>query len=213
MISYVNAKSLQIFAVALFLSSCSDKTDDTDYVDHVVTPIVDFNYISVSDGRIRTLHEIRYEVEVTDGFDVTEPKNRVDQFSGTPYKISLAAFIGNDSALMIHAETVADLSGASDYSNLPQAEWPDETFRSSGHVCLEIPADEVEGEHDLQWLHNNGFEPTGTILFGQYFATTVDKNAEIVISIMQHVSSCDDESTNLEIIRDIQAKTTVTKIE
>ncbi len=91
-------------------------------------------------------------------------------------------------------------------------DWPT-AVPSSGHVCLEIPADEVEGEHDLQWLHNNGFEPTGTILFGQYFATTVDKNAEIVISMMQHVSSCDDESTNLKVIRDIQAKTTVTKIE
>ena len=132
MIRNVNAKLLQIFAVAFFLSSCSDKTGDTDYTDPVVTPTVDFNYISVSDGRIRTLHDIRYE---------------------------------------------------------------------------------VEGEHDLQWLHNNGFEPTGTILFGQYFATTVDKNAEIVISIMQHVPSCDDESTNIEVIRDIQARTTVTKIE
>ena len=211
MVDNLNGKLLQIFVAALFLSSCSDKTDDADYDD--VTPTVDFNYISVSDGRIRTSHDIRYEVEVTDGFDVTEPKNRVDHFDGTPYKISLAAFIGDNSALMIHAETVADLSGASDYSNLPQAQWPDETFRSSGHVCLEIPADEIEGEHDLKWLQNNGFEPTGTTLFGQYFATTADKNAEIVISIMQHVSSCDDESANIEVIRDIQSRTTVTKIE
>ncbi len=212
MISNANAKLLQILAVALFLSACSDKADDTDYADHVVAPAVDFNYISVSNGRIRTLHEIGYEVDLTDGFHVTKPKNRVDQFDGTPYKISLAAFIGKNSAVMIHAETVADLSGASDYSDLPQAEWPDRTFRSSGHACLEIPADEVEGEHDLLWLQSHGFEPTGTLLFGQYFATTADNNAEIVISILAHVSSCDDESANLEFIRDIQAKTTVTKI-
>ena len=211
MINYM--KSLQIFSATIFLCSCSDKTDGTDYADQFMTPAVDFNYISVNDGRIRTSHEIRYEVEVTGGFDVTEPKNRVDQFNGTPYKISLAAFIGNNSALMIHAETVADLSGASDYSNLPQVNWPDKTFRSSGHVCLEIPADEVEGEHDMQWLRNNGFEPTGTIVFVQYFTTTVDKNAEIVISMMQHVSSCDDEPGSLKVIKDLQAKTTVTKIE
>ena len=211
--SVANEKLLLIFALAIFLGACSEKTDDLDYADRVEAPTVDFNYISAGDGRIRTLHDIKYEVEVNGGFDVTKSKNRVDQFNGTPYKISLAAFIADDTALMIHAETVADLSGASDYSNLPQAEWPNETFRSSGHACLELPAEEVEGEHDLQWLRNNGFEPTGTILFGQYFATTEDKNAEIVISIMQHVSACDDESANSEIIRKIQATTSVIKIE
>jgi hypothetical protein len=46
----------------------------------------------------------------------------VDIMNNKRSQKSLAAFIGNDSALMIHAETVADLSGASDYSNLLQAE-------------------------------------------------------------------------------------------
>ena len=213
MTSDTKGKSLLIFAIALFLGACSENTHDTDFADPVAGSTVDFDYISVRDGRIRTLHEIMYEVEVSGDFAITKSTSRVDQFNGTPYKISLAAFIGNDSALMIHAEKVADLSGASDYSNLPQAEWPDETFRSSGHVCLEIPTAEVEGEHDLQWLQNNGFEPAGTILFAQYFATTADRNTEIVISILQHVPACDDEIANLEIIRDFQARTSVTKIE
>ena len=173
-----NEKLLLIFALAIFLGACSEKTDDLDYADRVEAPTVDFNYISAGDGRIRTLHNIKYEVEVNGGFDVTKSKNRVDQFNGTPYKISLAAFIADDTALMIHAETVADLSGASDYSNLPQAEWPNETFRSSGHACWRSrPKRSKESTicNGCATMASSRREP---FCLGQYFATTEDKNAE-----------------------------------
>ena len=210
-----DAKEKLVLALAAVFSLCSclevpDNADDTDLVE---APRIDFNYVSVSGGRIRTLHELKYEVATTGNFHVTEPKNRVEYFDDTPYKISLAAFTSDDSALMVHAEEVADASGASDYSNLAPAEWPDETFRSSGPICLLVPAEEVEEEHDLLWLRNNGFEPSGTILLAQYFATTADMNTEIVISILQHVASCDEESANLELIGAFQARTSVTRIE
>jgi hypothetical protein len=119
----------------------------------------------------------------------------------------------NDNALMVHAEVVADSSGASDYSDLAIAGWPNETFRSSGPICLHIPPGEVEGEHDLQWLRQNGFEPSGNTLYAQYFATTADMNAEVVISILQHVGSCDDEANNPSAIGEFQAKASVSRIE
>ncbi|MGI9200409.1 MAG: hypothetical protein ACR2QL_05080 [Woeseiaceae bacterium] len=171
---------------------------------------VDFSYISVSENRIQTLHDIQIEVSAGDNFRATEPKNRVDEFDGTPYNISLAALINDSSALMIHAETVADLSGASDYSNLAQADWPDDTFRSSGPVCMDVPAEAIEGEHDLEWLRDNGFEPIGTMVFAQYFAATNDKNAEIVLSILVHIESCGEASDSESLIADFQSRISVT---
>ena len=209
----VNLNLLGIVAGAFFLCSCSGETTDTDLTIPVEPPSIDFNYLSVSDGRIQIVHGINYDLAAADGFKAVEPKNRVDNFDGTPYKISLGAFIGDDSALMIHAETVADLSGASDYSNLPLADWPNEDFRSGGHVCLEVPEEAMEGEHDLLWLRENGFDPEGTLLFGQYFATTADMNTEVVLSILLKLSSCDDEAANAEVIRDFQAKIAVTNVE
>ena len=167
MIRDARRKWLLTILAVLILSSCSKNSVENENSGHVATPTVDFNYISARDGRLRTLHDIKYEVAVTDDFELTESNSRVEAFNGTPYNISLAAFIANDRVLMIHAETVADSSGASDYSNLPQAEWPNDRFRSSGHVCIELPADEVDGEHDLEWLRDNGFEPAGTLLFAQ----------------------------------------------
>lgn len=212
----MKTKFLGVFVGALFLCSCSGETGETTstgLTNPVEPPRVDFNYISVSDGRIQILHDLKYAIAAADGLEAVEPKNRVDNFDGTPYKISLAALISDDSALMIHAETVADLSGASDYSNLPLADWPNEDFRSGGHVCLEVPEEAMEGEHDLLWLRDNGFDPVGTLLFGQYFATTMDMNTEVVLSILLKLSSCDDDAANAEVISEFQANISVTNVE
>ena len=49
----------------------------------------------------------------------------------------------------------------------------------------------MEGEHDLEWLRENGFEPAGSIVFVQYYATTPDFNDEIVITLLARVASCE----------------------
>lgn len=204
---------LVLVPVALIcLAACSERSDEAIDATDITVPIPSFTYISVRDGRVRTLHELKYEITVLGDFLITEPKSRVDVFGSTPYRITVAAFIGDDRALMIHAEEVADSSGASDYSHLSIADWPDKTFRSSETSCLHIPPEEVEGEHDLEWLRQNGFEPSGSILHAQYFATTADMNTEIVISMLQHVRSCDDESENPMTFDEFQARTSVTRI-
>lgn len=205
---------LVLVPVAVFcLAACSGLPNHSADDKGFVVPGPDFNYISVSNGKVRTLHELKYEIAVAGDFAVTEPKNRVDDFGNTPYRISLAAFIGDDRALMIHAEEVADSSGASNYSHLSMSNWPDKTFRASGPSCLHISPEEVAGEHDLQWLRQNGFEPSGDLLYAQYFATTADMNTEIVISMLLHVGSCDDDPDSLMAIDEFQLRTSVTRIE
>jgi len=119
------------------------------------------------------------------------PTHRSDRFGENPYEISLGALLSEDGVVMIHAERVVNQSGASNYEDKTVSDWPDDSFRSDGAVCFDVPASEIEGEHDLEWLRDNGFDPSGTLVFAQYFATTADFNDEIVISLLARVDSCE----------------------
>ena len=154
-----------------------------------VTPL-----LLVGPGAIETVHGLRYSFSMSHAVNIIGPDHRADTFNGVPFAISRAAFVDDDFGIMIHAETVADGSGASNYDNLPAAEWPDGNFRSGGPVCFELAAEDIEGEDDPEWLVANGFDPTGILLFGQYFATTADYNDEIVVSVMVKGETCDDET-------------------
>ena len=145
-------------------------------------------------------------MEATSEFIIVNPKHRTAIFNDVPYEVSLSAFISNPVAVMVHAERVADASGASDYSDKSLVKWPNENFRSDGPVCMALPYDAIEGEHDLEWLRKNGFEPSGNILFSQYFLTTEDFNDEIVISMILHVNDCKNNLANMELLQKTQTK-------
>jgi hypothetical protein len=144
------------------------------------------------DGGFRTTHGLSYTM-ASEQLRATGPKHRNDQFGDNPYEISLAAFFSQTGVVMIHAERVANQSGASNYEDKAGSDWPDDSFRSDGATCIEVPAAGIEGEHDLEWLRDNGFEPSGTLAYAQYFATTADFNDEIVITLLARMTSCAPE--------------------
>ena len=141
------------------------------------------------DSGFRTAHGLSYTL-TSDQLLAAGPKHRTDQFGDNPYEISLAAFVSEKGVVMIHAERVVNQSGASNYEDKPRSDWPDGSFRSDGATCIEVPATEIDGEHDLEWLRDKGFEPSGTLAYAQYFATTGDFNDEIVITLLARVASC-----------------------
>jgi len=145
--------------------------------------------VAIDDG-FRTTHGLSYTF-TSDRLHTKGPRHRTDQFGDNPYEISLGAFFSKNGVVMIHAERVVDQSGASNYEDKPRSDWPDGSFRSDGAICIEVPAGEVEGEHDLEWLRDNGFEPSGTLAYAQYFATTSDFNDEIVVTLLARVAACE----------------------
>lgn len=149
--------------------------------------------LKAQDGKLQTTHSLPFLFEAEDGYALTEVSDRTDVFSGVPYIISRAAFIGEGAAIMIHAETVADKSGASNYDDLPLADWPAPGFRSEGVICTEITEADIEGESDPEWLIENGFSMIGSIAFAQYFLSSLDHNDEIVISLLAGVPSCGEQ--------------------
>ena len=143
------------------------------------------------DGGFRTTHGLSYTIS-SDQMVATKPNHRTDQFGDNPYEISL---------------------GASNYEAKPPSDWPDQSFRSDGAVCIDVPASEIEGEHDLEWLQDNGFEPSGSLAYAQYFATTPDFNDEIVITLLAPVSSCGPHIDPATALARLKAGLVITLIE
>ena len=158
------------------------------------TTLAETAHLVAMDGGFKTTHGLSYTI-TSDQMVAKGPKHRTDQFGDNPYEVSLGALFSDDGVVMVHAERVANQSGASNYQDLARSQWPDDSFRFSGATCIDVSAAEIEGEHDLEWLRDNGFEPTGPMVFVQYYATTNDFNDEVVITLLARVDAC---TTDLE---------------
>ena len=165
-----------------------------------------FKYLVIEETALRTTHGLPTKISMDGKHTISPPIHRTDTFNDNPYEISLSAFLDDKVAIMIHSERVASGNGASNYSNLPLANWPLEGFRSTGAECMILAHKDADGEHDLEWLRSNGFEPTGTIIFSQYFKSTLDFNDEIVVSIILHVKNCENEAGNLKSLEKIKSR-------
>jgi len=151
----------------------------------------DFAYLTRSGEALVSHHTLAYRFEAGDGWTVHDTTHRSARFNDVPFDISLSAFTRTDAAMMIHAEHVADLSGASNYDRFPETNWPVAGFRGEGRRCHDIPEDVVAGEHDLAWLRARGFEPSGPVWMEQHFLSGNDYNDEIVVSLIVRGESCE----------------------
>lgn len=127
------------------------------------------------------------------GLRPTATETRREVFNTHPYVITLAGFIGEREAVLVHAEHVEDVSGASNYEDLPVAAWPERRFRQRD-TCTTLSANDIAGEHDLEWLRSHGFDPQGPIVLAQSFLTTIDHNNELVISVVVKGVDCADDA-------------------
>ena len=177
---------LSFLAIILFSSaSCSEKAVPGDQGQ------VRASLLRADARGLRTTHGLAYQFEASAAYVLTDVSDRSDVFNGVRYSISRAAFIGDDSAIMIHAETVTDGSGASNYDALPVVDWPAAGFRSEGSICMSLSEEDIEGEADPEWLVENGFNVATPLVFSQYFLASADYNDEIVVSLFQHVPTCE----------------------
>jgi hypothetical protein len=114
-------------------------------------------------NEFRTLHTLPLRIGADDSLTAAGPTDRSAVFNDVPFDISLAAFIADDQAIMVHAEQVADGSGAANYTRYELSNWPIPGFRQKPLDCLEVSAEIVNSEHDLAWLREHGFNPAGVI--------------------------------------------------
>jgi hypothetical protein len=168
-----------------------------------------FRHLDSIDGHIVTAHAIRVTVSSDDSLRAAPATHRLAIFDGHPFEVSMAALLGREQAVMVHAERVADSSGRSNYDSLPPAGWPDDRFRLR-RQCAAIDREAVESEHDLAFLARQGWPPEGNLALEQYFAATPDHNQEVVISLIARVADCADAEANAAALRRLRDRVQVT---
>lgn len=171
-------------------------------------PATGFAHLVRRSGGFESTHGLPYRFVAAASLTAAGPLHRTDRFHDVPYEISLAAFVCAETAFMVHAERVADRSGASNYDGMKPSSWPDARFRTNGPTCMTVQSEERDEEFDLRWLQANGFDPTGTLAVQQFFASTPDHNDEIVLTLMRHVAACDGSVAQTAVAQ-IQALATV----
>ncbi len=156
----------------------------------------DFSFERAHGQTLETTNGVNLLISMPPGYALEQPQNRYDSFKGVPYAISLDAFFANDGAVMVHAERVRDGSGASDYSSLTPTTLSGLDFVAREAACIKVSKREIEGEHDLKWLKDRGFLPTGPLMYQQFFRTTPNHDNEVVISLLQNVPDCSNNEAN-----------------
>ncbi|MGZ8345975.1 MAG: hypothetical protein ACXWUP_02560 [Allosphingosinicella sp.] len=167
-----------------------------------------FRHLAVVDGRISTQNALRLTVVGDASLRATPATHREAVFGGHPFEVSMAALLGGDEAVMVHAERVADSSGRSNYDTLPAAGWPDSRFRLRSQ-CAALDRATVDEEHDLAFLDRHGWNPEGHLALEQYYVSTADHNQEVVISLIARVADCADETANRALLQRLRDRVRV----
>jgi hypothetical protein len=153
-------------------------------------------------------------LSVPESYQKAGPVNHEPVFDNHPFKVSLAAFVGDSTFIMTHAETLADQSGILDYSNLESVTFKGFSFNTRAQ-CAEFTDEVIQEEHDLKFLYKNGFNPKPAVYLTQLLTTSRDGNAEFVLSYGKRVANCSDslifEQFKALIEREMEAEITLQK--
>lgn len=171
-----------------------------------------YDYLRRDGAELVSGHSLRYRFRAGSDLATHGATHRAARFNDVPFEISLGAFLSPDAAIMVHAEHVADLSGAANYTRFAVTDWPVAGFRGEGPRCHEIPASVVAEEHDLLWLRVRGFEPSGAIWMDQHFLSGNDFNDEIVISLLVRGNSCDASEQGRNTLQALRARLEVSSL-
>ena len=188
-------RQVAMFVAAASLAACAA----------VQPPSGGFAHLVGRGNSIATTHGVPLTVRVTPDLRRVNATHRVADFSGHPYQVSLAGFLGRDEAVMIHAERVTDGSGAANYDDLPRAGWPSADF-GQREYCTAITPEMIAEEHDLQWLATSGWDPAGTLAVRQYLRTSPAHDREVVLSLLVRISDCADEAARNVAFQTLQSK-------
>lgn len=161
-----------------------------------LTPEPQPEFLIRNGDQLVSTHAVELRLDAP-GLRLVSPAHRSARFNDVPFDISLSAFLGDETAIMVHAEQVADGSGAANYSRFPETDWPIGGFRDRPPQCLMVTEDIARNEHDIAWLASAGFDPVGAVWIDQYFITDPSYNDEVVISLMIKAQTCDGDAPDV----------------
>jgi len=102
----------------------------------------------------------------------------------------MAAFAKLDQLILIHAEMHTDNSGGLDYSKLAPASLSGIAFTSKEQCVTAEDEPDPDSNPQLRFLRDKGYAMVFPMYLKQYFTTSRDGRAELVLTFGQRVASC-----------------------
>ena len=155
---------------------------------------VGFDYLKVSGHTVESTHKARYRLKVDRSFRPLGEFHHRPVYEGVRFNVSLAAFARGDRVIMMHAETHADGSGGLDYSRLKPETLGGVRFNSREQCAAPADLPDPYVNPEFRFLRDKGFAVVLPVYVKQYFATSPDGTAEVVLTYGRRVPSCGAET-------------------
>ena len=126
----------------------------------------------------------------------------------------MTAYSDGKNLIMIHAETHTDGTGGLDYSNLSPAALNELNFTTREQCAGAEDAAEMNENPQIKFIRGKNFDLSLPFYLRQFFATSADGKAEVVISYGRKIESCENVAENFkaQIEREVKDKIKVKKI-
>ncbi|HEX7175712.1 MAG TPA: hypothetical protein VF240_10675 [Pyrinomonadaceae bacterium] len=159
---------------------------------------VKFDYLKVRGNIAESTHKAKYKLEVDRSYKPLGEFHHQPVYEGVQFNVSLAAFSRGESIIMMHAEMHTDGSGGLDYSKLKPETLDGIKFTSREQCATPAEVPDPYSNPEFRFLRDKGFKAVLPIYLRQYFATSPDGVAEVVLTYGKRVSSCGDDTITPE---------------
>lgn len=178
--------------LVLMISICMVTTGKAQ--DTIKNSEMDFQYLTVDSGVVRSIHKIKHSLHIPRGFNTTQILRHKPIFNEHPFNVSAIGVHNRDIIIMVHAEAITDSSGYLNYSYMDSTQLDGIKFYASDENCITITDDLLSNAIDLQFFQERGVNFFPAIYMKQYFQNSEDGNYEYVLSYAKRVADC-SEST------------------
>ena len=144
---------------------------------------------------IFSTHELRFALKVPEGYRSSDILHYYPDYHGHPFEVSAISVFNDRSILMLHAERVSDQSGFLEYSYLEKDTLSGLEFYMQDR-CFEVTEELLHRAVDLQFFSEAGYIYGPALYIRQYFITSDDGNAEVVLGYAENACDCDDTTIN-----------------
>lgn len=165
---------------------------------------IGFDYLEVKNSSVKTTHQAKYKIRIDKSFKLLGEFDHQPTYGDKQFNVSMAAFSAAENIIMIHAETHTDGSGGLDYSKLAPDALNGLKFTSREQCAAAEDEAELAANPQIKFLRDKGFSLTLPFYLKQYFTTSADGKAEVVISYGRHISSCDESAVKSDFKKQIE---------
>jgi hypothetical protein len=172
-----------------------------------------FNYFEINGNTVKTTHQAKYKIKIDKSFKFLGEFHHQPTYGEKQFNVSLAVFTDGENIIMIHAEIHTDGSGGLDYSDLSPAILNKIKFTSREQCASAEDEAELSANPQIKFVRDKGFDMKLPFYLKQFFTTSDDGKAEVVISYGRKVNSCDELKDDFEakikqeIIKNIEIET------